>query len=58
MIAVSCAARDVERDPAQRVDRGVAFAVAARDLGRRDDGAVLGTGVGPRLYVLGNTHDL
>ena len=32
---------DVERDAAQRVDGGLALAVAARDVRRLDDGALL-----------------
>ena len=38
MTAVRLAAGDVERDAAQRVDRGVALAVAAHDVASRDDG--------------------
>ena len=37
MTAVSRALGDVERDAAQRVDRGVAVAVAAADITRADD---------------------
>ncbi len=38
MTAVSLRGRDVERDAAQRVDRGVSAAVAAGDVVRGDDG--------------------
>jgi hypothetical protein len=42
------AACDVERDAAEGVDGGVALAVAAGDLARRDNGAVDGSASGLR----------